>query len=156
MIDPDRQIYPTTPLDTLLEANRGPRRILSGLLGAFAVIAFVLAAVGLYAMTAFSVIQRTREIGVRVAVGAQCGDIVRLILRRASLQLLLGLGLGSVGAAAVARRLERAAALAHVHAFDPATVSAVVAALLVIAALGWLVPARRGALLDRVVTLRAE
>jgi len=154
-IDPDVPIYPTTSLETLLEANRGEGRMLSDLLGSFAAIAFILSAVGLYAMTAFGVVQRTREIGVRIAIGARTGDIVRLILRRVSVQLALGLVVGGGAAAVVARVLARAA-LRHVQPFDPATLGTVVLGLLAIAALGCLIPARRGALLDPVVALRAE
>jgi putative ABC transport system permease protein len=154
-LDQELPIYPTEPLEAVLETNRGEVRMLSDLMGGFAAIAFILAAVGLYAMTAFSVVQRTREIGVRMAVGAQTRDIVRLILRRASGQLLLGLVLGGAGAVAVARALAHAA-LRYVHAFDPATLVAVVAALVVIAALGCLIPARRGARLDPIAALRAE
>ena len=153
-IDRDLPLSPVEPLEVSLDRRRLEARLLGGMLGTFATIAFVLAAIGLYAVTAFAVAQRTREIGVRMALGARTRQILVLVMRRSSLQIALGVALGAAGAAAVAKLLE--GVLIHVRAADPGAIAGVLLFLVLITALGCLVPARRAARLDPVATLRSE
>jgi predicted permease len=153
-IDRDLPLSPVEPLEVALDRRRLEGRLLGGMLGTFATIAVVLAAIGLYAVTAFAVAQRTREIGVRMALGARTQQILMLVMRRASLQIALGVTLGAAGAAAVATILE--SVLIHVRAGDPGAIAGVLMFLVVITTLGCLVPARRAARLNPVAALRGE
>jgi putative ABC transport system permease protein len=153
-LDRDLPVQTTVALDTLIDRGLSEGRLLGGLLGVFAAIAVILAAVGLYGVTAMMVTQRTREIGVRMAIGAQSWQILMLVTRQVSRQLLFGLVAGTLGAAVVARVLERA--LAQVRSTDVPTMGAVVTFLVLIAVAGCAIPARRAARLDPVVALRAE
>jgi predicted permease len=153
-IDRDLPLSPVEPLDVALDRRRLEGRLLGGMLGTFATIAVVLAAIGLYAVTAFAVAQRTREIGVRMALGARTQQILLLVMRRASGQIALGVTLGAVGAAAVGRALE--GVLIHVRAGDPGAIAGVLTFLVGITVAGCVVPARRAARLDPVAALRGE
>ncbi|HEX6199167.1 MAG TPA: ABC transporter permease [Thermoanaerobaculia bacterium] len=131
-----------------------PQRFVTGLLAAFAGLALVLAAVGLYGVMAYAVGRRTREIGVRTALGARRGDVLALVLRQGAGLIVLGLALGALLAWGLARAL--AGLLYGVAPGDPVTFAGM-AALLAVAALAatWL-PARRAARLDPTEALRAE
>jgi len=153
-IDRDLPLSPVEPLEVALDRRRLEGRLLGGMLGTFATIAVVLAGIGLYAVTAFAVAQRTREIGVRMALGARTPQILVLVMRRASLQIALGVALGAAGATAVATMLE--GVLIHVRAGDPGAIAGVLMFLVLITALGCAVPARRAARLDPVAALRSE
>ncbi|MCI0432819.1 MAG: FtsX-like permease family protein, partial [Gemmatimonadetes bacterium] len=124
------------------------------LLGGFAGVALVLAALGIYAVTAQSVLQRTREIGLRMAVGARRSDVLAMVLREELVVIVLGLALGLAGAFAATRVLT--ASLFEVSAKDPVTFVAVAAILAVIAILATLLPARRAARVDPIVALRSD
>ena len=108
----------------------------------FAFIALVLSAVGLYAVTAYSVTQRTQEIGLRVALGAQPGQVQWLILRLVLGQLVIGLLIGVAGALGVGQLLE--SLLVQTSPADPTTLISIVAILMTVAVLACLLPARRG------------
>ena len=124
------------------------------LVGGFAVLALLLGVVGLYGVVAYSVSQRTREIGIRMALGAQSRSVYQLILKEAGRLIAVGLAIGlacSVGAATLMRGL-----LFDVRSWDVPTLAAVAVVLAVAALLASFIPARRAASLDPVETLRAE
>jgi ABC-type antimicrobial peptide transport system permease subunit len=122
--------------------------------GAFAAIALVLAAVGVYGVISYAVSQRTQEIGVRVALGAQRGDVVRLIVGHGAQLGAWGVAIGLVGALAVTRFLRTL--LFGVSPFDPLSFIGVAAMLTAIALLASYIPARRAAKVDPVEALRYE
>src|SRR5262249_10559262 len=105
-IEPDLPLFGVMTLDQLLAQQRWSFRVFGGMFTIFAAIALVLSAVGLYAVTAYSVVQRTAEIGVRMALGAQPQQVVWLILRRSLVQLAVALPIGVGGAVGVGRLLE--------------------------------------------------
>jgi ABC-type antimicrobial peptide transport system permease subunit len=121
---------------------------------AFGLLALTIAALGLYAVTAYGVTQRTQEIGVRMALGAQHGDVVRLAVGQALRATAIGAGIGLVAALALARAVR--ALLFRVQPADPATLVAGVGLLLAIAAVAAFLPARRAARVDPMEALRAE
>jgi ABC-type antimicrobial peptide transport system permease subunit len=120
----------------------------------FAGIAIVLATVGLYAVTAYSVTQRTQEIGVRMALGAQAAHIRRLILRRGLVQLAIGVTIGLAGAFGVGRLLR--SVLIGTAPTDPVTLVAITALLVMVGVVACLWPARQAARLNPVTALRYE
>jgi putative ABC transport system permease protein len=138
----------------LLQASVEQPRFRTFLLGAFAAMALVLAAVGIFGVISYSVSCRTREIGIRVALGSSRASIVRMILRETLTLTLVGLALG-VPCALIASRLAKHL-LFGVSASDPATFSAVAAGLATVAVLAAYVPARRAMRVDPMVALRHE
>jgi putative ABC transport system permease protein len=124
------------------------------LIGLFALLALVLAAVGVYGLISYTVTQRTREIGIRVALGASSGQVLRAVGREGIVPALAGIAVGLVGAAAATRALS--AFLFGVGRLDPATFAGVALLLLAIAALATYVPSRRALKVDPVVALKAE
>jgi ABC-type antimicrobial peptide transport system permease subunit len=130
-----------------------PYRVFGTLFVLFAGIGLLLSAVGLYAVMAYSVTQRTPEIGVRMALGAQAGQVSWLILKRGLLQMALGLALGLAGAFGVSRVLQ---SLLVVPPRDPVTFVAITAILLCVAIAACVLPARRATRVDPLVALRAE
>lgn len=141
-------------MDELLARSLAPRRLDLGLLGGFALCALVLVVVGVYGLMAYVVAQRTREIGVRVALGARAHDVVRLIVGRAGRLVLLGAVVGTVGAGAVTRLLR--SQLYEVNPIDPVTFVLMGALMLAVALLAAYVPARRAARVDPMEALRYE
>jgi predicted permease len=153
-LEPDLPLFQIQTMDNLLAQLRFSFRVFGGMFAIFAVIALVLSAVGLYAVTAYSVSQRTQEIGVRMALGAQPKQVLWLVMRRALLQLGIGLPIGVAGAFAVGRLMQ--SVLAQTSGRDPLTIGAiaVVMSLVSLAACFW--PARRATRLDPVAALRNE
>ena len=155
-VDPDLPLFDVMMLDDLLAASdeRVGLRVFGTMFAVFAVVALLLATVGLYAVTAYAAAQRTREIGVRVALGARASHIWWLVTRSAALQLALGLSIGMAGATGIGRLLE--SVLIGTSAIDPMTLLAVAGLLVVVALSACLLPARRAMRLDPAVVLRSE
>jgi ABC-type antimicrobial peptide transport system permease subunit len=130
------------------------RRLTMQLLAVFALLAVALAAVGVYGVLAFLVASRAREIGVRMALGARPRAVFAMVLRQGLLPAVLGLGIGSLGAVALARTM--AGMLYGVGTTDGVTFAAVAVILLLVTIVACLVPARRAVRMDPLVALRAD
>jgi ABC-type antimicrobial peptide transport system permease subunit len=153
-IDPDLPFYAAGSLQQALYDMLTDRRGITLLLGAFSGLALLLAAVGLYGVLAYDVSQRTREIGIRGAIGASQAQIVGLILRQGMGKTGVGLAAGLAGALELTRFLR--GQLFDIAAIDPASYAAVMLILLGVALLACWIPARRAAKVDPVIALRAE
>lgn len=153
-IDRDQPVASLMTMDQRISDSVAPRRFNMFLLGLFAALALVLAAIGIYGIMAFSVVQRTHEIGVRMALGANTGDVLKLILRNGFKLALIGIVLGLLVAFAATRVLSTL--LFGVSATDP-TIFLIDALLLAFAALlACYIPARRATKVDPLVALRYE
>jgi predicted lysophospholipase L1 biosynthesis ABC-type transport system permease subunit len=153
-VDPELPPGRFRTLEEVVEGSLERQTFLLRLLGAFAAIALLLAAVGVYGVMSYAVIERVPEIGVRLAVGASTGDIVRLILRDGLILGAAGVAIGTVAAAAGAGALR--SLLFEVAPRDPASLVAVAAALMLATlAAAWL-PARRASRIDPIKALRAD
>ncbi len=124
------------------------------LLAGFALLALVLSAVGLYGVIAYGVAQRTREMGLRIALGAMPRDVLRMVVRQGLKISVVGVGLGLAAAAAATRTME--SLLFEVDSLDPATYVGVAVAILLVALLATSLPARRAASVDPIAALRAD
>lgn len=153
-LDPNLAIYNVQAVDDLLSDSLARQKMTAVLLGIFALVAVVLAAIGIYGVLAYSVEQRRREIGVRMAVGARREDILRLVLKQAaafvSAGIAAGLALGFTGARLLSGLLFKTSTA------DPLSVSVTIGALVAIAALALSLPARRAASVEPTEALRAE
>jgi putative ABC transport system permease protein len=153
-LDPDLPLSNVRTLETVLAASSAPRRFYSSLLGAFAALALGLACVGIASVVAFSVAERKREIGIRMAIGAQPRDVLRLVLGQGLRLTLAGVGLGLVAAFGLTRFLR--AALFGVTSTDPVTYALVAAFLTLVALIAAWVPARHAARFDPLIALRGD
>jgi len=153
-IDPTLAIANPQTYEQLVAQSIGVQRVTMALLLAFAAIAALLAAVGVYSVMAYAVTQRTGEIGVRMALGASAGNILLLVLRNGATQVGTGLALGLGGAFGASRLLQEV--LYEVQPFDPAVFAAVALLFALVAAVACLIPARRAMLVDPMNALRAE
>jgi len=152
--DPEQPVSDLRLLSRVVEEETEPRKVQAAALGTFALIAFVLAAVGIHGLLSFAVSSRTQEIGVRMALGATSGDIFRLILRNALALSAIGIGCGGVAAYATGRGLE--SLLAGLNPADPATFLAAIGLCLLMTLAGSAIPALRAIGLDAATAIRAE
>jgi predicted permease len=153
-IDPDLALFNLRTVDEILQQQRWLLRLFTSMFATFALIALVLAAVGLYAVTAYTVTQYTRDIGVRMVLGAKPGQVVWLFLKRAFVQLSIGLAIGLGGAIGVGQLLQ--AFLFQTSGRDPVTLIVIVALLIVVSIAACLWPARHATRLDPLAALRHE
>jgi putative ABC transport system permease protein len=153
-IDPQQPLSNIRLLEQDLAKTLAPRRFVMLLLATFAVAAVALAAIGIYGVISYMVGRRTREFGLRMALGAEPGQVLRLVMRQAGKQVAIGIGVGTAGAFAAARLLQ--SQLFGITAFDSMTELAVVALLTGVAALAVWIPARRATGTDPLIALRSE
>jgi putative ABC transport system permease protein len=153
-IDPNQPVFGIQTMDQFLAQNRWPYRVFGTMFTLFAVIALVLSAVGIYAVTAYSVTQRTQEIGLRMALGAQPGQVSWLILRQGLIQLAVGLAVGVGAALNISPVLQTL--LVQIGPSDPLTLVAICTLLAGITVAACLIPARRATHLDPLAALRVE
>lgn len=153
-IDKDITLSSMRPMDGIVDASVSQPRFSSQLIGVFASLALVLAAIGLYGVIAYFVSQRTNEIGIRMALGATRADVLRLVLRHGSMLALLGTGIGFVASLGATHLLS--SMLFEVSANDPQTFLAVALLLIAVALVACYIPARRAAKVDPMVALRYE
>ena len=153
-LDQNLPLYDVQTLDEVMFREMATDRTFSGLLLIFSGVALLLAAVGLYGVIAYTVSRRTHEIGMRMALGADAPDVLRLVMRRAVLLIGLGIVIGLGGAFAVTRALT--SVLFEVDAHDPATFEGIAVLLAFVALAASYVPARRATRVEPVVALRYE
>jgi putative ABC transport system permease protein len=153
-LEPDLPLVAIQTMGQLLAQQRWTFRVFGSMFAIFAGIALVLSAVGLYAVTAYSVTQRTAEIGVRMALGAQSAQVMWLVVRRALLQLAMGLPLGIAGAFGVGKLLQ--SLLVQTSGRDPLTFASIAAVMVVVSLAACFWPARQATRLDPVNALRYE
>ncbi len=153
-VDPNLTLLSVQNMTEQVDSNFDQRRAVANMTGLFGILALVLAAVGLYGVTAYTVARRTSEIGVRMALGANRTGIVRLVLRGAFLQILIGLLIGIPASIGCARLIS--AQLYQVKGWDPIVLVASIATLSVCALVASIIPAQRAASIDPVKALRTE
>jgi putative ABC transport system permease protein len=153
-LDPDLPLNSLVPLDVMMAQSRWGHRVFGTMFLVFAGVALLLAAIGLYALTAYAVSQRTQEIGVRMALGAQTRQVVWLFMGRTMWQLAAGLALGLGGAYGIGRLVR--SMLVSTSPTDPLTMISIAVLLAVVALAACWLPARRATRLDPVIALRYE
>ena len=153
-IDKEQPIFGIATMQEVVNASVSTRRITLILLGLFSGLALVLASIGIYGVVSYSVAQRAREIGIRIALGAQRGDVLRLVLAQGGKISLAGIAIGSAASAGLTWLMAKL--LYSVSAVDPATFTAVAFVLAVIAMVASYIPARRALRVDPLVALRNE
>ncbi|HUC52745.1 MAG TPA: ABC transporter permease [Candidatus Cybelea sp.] len=153
-LDPELPMAAVVTMDQLLADSFSRARFTMLLLGIFAAVALLLASVGIYGLIAYSVTQRTQELGIRIALGAQRSDVFRLVLSQGTRLTLLGVSIGVFAALALSRLL--ATLLFSVSPSDPLTFAGVAGLLAIVALLACFIPARRATRVDPIVALRYE
>lgn len=153
-VDSSQPIFKVQTLDDTRAENEIPQRLATLLLTGFGLVALLLATIGIYGVVAYTVGQRTREIGVRRALGAQSRDVLRLVLGQGFVLTLIGIALGLVGAIFLTRAL--ASQLYGINAKDPAVFLLVAAVFVCVSMLACWIPARRATRVDPLVALRYE
>ncbi|HEY0082442.1 MAG TPA: FtsX-like permease family protein, partial [Pyrinomonadaceae bacterium] len=153
-IDPDLALAHIKTMDQLMDESLGQSRYRGVLLGIFAIVALILAAVGIYGVIAYTVNQRTREIGIRLALGAQKRDILKLVIGQGVILCMIGVAIGVAASLALMRFLS--SLLYGVSDTDPLTFAGVVLLLIGVALLACSIPARRAARVDPMIALRQD
>ena len=153
-IDPDQPVYAIRTAEQLMESSTGTHRLAARVLSVFAAFALILAAVGIYAVVSFSVGERTREIGLRVALGAKGSQVRSLVVRRALVPVVFGSLVGLAGGIGVGRLME--GLLFNVSPSDPVTLVSVAGLFLAVAMIASYIPALRASRLDPVAALRDD
>jgi putative ABC transport system permease protein len=153
-VDRDQPVWRIRTMDAIVSSALGSKRVLLGLVAVFATVAVVLSGVGIYGVMSFAVTQRTHEVGVRMALGARGGEVLRLIVRQGMTLTAIALAIGVLASFGTTRLL--ASQLFGVTPSDPVTFVTVPALLAVVATVACYVPARRASRLDPLVALRRE
>jgi putative ABC transport system permease protein len=153
-IDPDQPIYSVRTMSDIRAESVAPERLNLTLLSIFAGIALVLAIVGIYGVMSYSVTQRTHEIGIRMAIGAQQADVFKMILGQGMKLAFIGIGVGLVGAYGLTRLMQTM--LFGVEATDKMTFAGIAVLLAVVALLACYLPGRRATKVEPTVSLRYE
>lgn len=153
-VDPDQPIYNIRTMNEIRSDSVAPERLNLTLLSIFAGIALVLAIVGIYGVMSYSVTQRTHEIGIRMAIGAQPRDVFRMVISQGMLLALIGVGIGLIGAFGLTRLMTTM--LFGVEPTDPATFAVIAVLLTLVALVACYVPSRRATKVDPVISLRYE
>ncbi|HUS09970.1 MAG TPA: ABC transporter permease [Pyrinomonadaceae bacterium] len=153
-VDADQPMWKIRTVDFLVNRSTADRKFLMGLMGIFASLALVLTIIGLYGVISYLVNQRTQEIGIRMALGAQMGDIMRMVLKQGMVLVLTGVALGLAAAWLLTRLMSRL--LYEVSATDPVTFASISLLLITVALLACYIPARRATRVDPLTALRYE
>jgi putative ABC transport system permease protein len=153
-IDADQPMWKIRTVEFLVNRSTADRKFLMVLMGIFASLALVLTIIGLYGVISYLVNQRTQEIGIRMALGAQMRDIMRMVLKQGMVLVLTGVALGLAAAWMLTRLMSRL--LYQVSATDPLTFAAIASLLVTVALLACYIPARRATKVDPMVALRYE
>jgi putative ABC transport system permease protein len=153
-IEPNEPVNQVVTMDERLSNSVAARRFQMQLLGAFAVLALIIAMVGIYGVISYAVSQRTHEIGIRMALGAQVGNVLRMVIWRAMRLTLVGVALGLAAALTLTRVMK--GLLFNVSATDPATFALIALLLIIVALIASYIPARRAAKVNPLLAIRNE
>jgi len=153
-LDPEVPVHATASMDAVLAESIWGLKVFGTMFIVFGVVALVLAAIGLYAVMAFSVTRRVREMGIRMALGASGGDVIRMVCRQGARQIVLGISVGFVGGAAVVRLAH--AALFEVQPNDPVVFALVAGVLGAAAFVACIIPAIGATRVDPLIALRTD